>query len=277
MPSPKLGIIAGGGAAPRHLIDACQKLGRDYFVLCLEGQADKDLAKDLPHSWLHFGSGSKLKELSASEGLKELVMIGNVRRPSLTEIKPDWLALKVLTKVGLNMLGDDAFLRGLSKAIEEEAGVRIIGVQEVFADILTPKGQLGRHAPDAEDEKDIARGVEISRALGALDIGQAVIVQQGLVLGVEAIEGTDALIKRSADVRREGPGGVLIKMPKPNQDNRFDLPTIGPETIVALKKAGLRGVATEAGRSLFIDRKAAIHIADDAGIFIVGLDEAAHG
>src|ERR1700733_12376104 len=127
---PKLAIIAGGGSAPRHLIAACQKLGREFFVICLEGQADKDLAQDLPHAWVPLGAGARLKMLKEEQQLTEVVMIGRVRRPALTELKPDWLALKVVMKAGINMMGDDAFLRGIGKGIEENIGMRVIGVQE---------------------------------------------------------------------------------------------------------------------------------------------------
>ncbi len=270
-PAPKLGIIAGGGTAPHALIAACQKLDRSFYVICLEGQADKNLAENLPHVWLPLGAGSRLKELAAQEAINEVVMIGRVRRPSLLEIKPDWLALKVLTKIGMNMLGDDALLRAIGKAMEEEGGVRVIAVQDVFKDLLTPEGALGRVAPDNDAQNDIRRGVEVAKALGSLDVGQSVIVQQGMVLGVEAIEGTDALIARSAQLRREGAGGVLIKIAKPQQDNRYDLPTIGPDTVAAIAKAGLRGVALEAGRSLLIEREKTVALADEAGIFILGL------
>ncbi len=268
--TPKLGIIAGGGAAPRYLIEACQKLNRAFYIICLEGQADAGLGEGLPHTWLPLGAGAKLKALAEAEAIKEIVMIGRVRRPSLLEIKPDWLALKVLTKIGMNMLGDDALLRGIGKAMEEEAGVSVIGVQDVFKDLLTPAGQLGSVAPDDQAKEDITRGINVAKALGQLDVGQSVIVQQGMVLGVEAIEGTDALIARSGNLKREGAGGVLVKIAKPQQDNRYDLPTIGPDTLTAMIKAGLRGVALEAGRSLLIEREKTISMADAAGIFITG-------
>lgn len=268
--APKLGIIAGGGSAPRYLIEACQKLGRDFFVVCLEGQADAGLAHDLPHAWLPLGAGAKLKALTAEQQIKELVMIGRVRRPSLLELRPDWLALKVVTKIGISMVGDNSLLSGIGKAMEEECGVRVIGAHEVFADLLTPEGQLGRVEADEDAHKDMIRGVEVAKALGHLDIGQAVIVQQGIVLGVEAIEGTDALIARSAQLRREGPGGILIKIAKPQQDNRYDLPTVGPDTITAAAKAGLRGIVLEAGRSLLIAREKTVAMADEAGIFLIG-------
>jgi len=266
----KLGILAGGGSAPRYLIDICRKTKRAFFVMCLEGQADKGLANDVPHEWLALGAGSRLKQLIAEQGIGEIVMIGRVRRPSLLEIKPDWLALKVLTKIGINMLGDDALLRSIGKAIEEESGTRVIGIQDVFKDLLTPEGQLGRIAPDEDAQKDIMRGIEVARALGRLDVGQAVVVQQGMVLGVEAIEGTDALIARSADLKREGTSGVLVKIAKPQQDNRYDLPTAGPDMITAMAHAGLRGVVLEAGRSLLLEREKTLALADESGIFIVG-------
>lgn len=273
--APKLAIVAGGGKAPRYLIEACQRHGRDFFVICLEGHADKGVADGAPHVWVPLGAGAKFKSVASEQKIAEMVMIGRVRRPSLLELKPDWLALKIVTKIGLNMLGDDALLRAIGNAVEEESGVRVIGAHEVFADLLTPEGQLSKAAPDDDAQKDITRGIEVAKALGTLDVGQSVIVQQGIVLGVEAIEGTDALIARSAGLRREGPGGVLIKIAKPQQDNRFDLPTIGPDTITAMIKAGLRGVALEAGRSMLLEREKTLAAADAAGIFVVGQKMAA--
>jgi DUF1009 family protein len=270
-PLPKLGIIAGGGTAPRRVIEACRAQKRDYFVVCLEGQAAPDLAHDAPHVWLSLGEASKLRDLSTTEKITEIVMIGHVRRPSLLELKPDWLSVKVLAKIGFNLLGDDALLRAIGQAIEQECGVRLIGVQDVLGGALMREGALGSVAPDDQAKKDIARGVEVARALGQADVGQSVIVQQGLVLGVEAIEGTDALIARCKDLKREGVGGVLVKLAKPQQDDRFDLPTIGPDTIEAAAKAGLRGIAVEAGRSLLIDRDRVRQLADEAGIFVVGI------
>ncbi len=268
---PKLGIIAGGGAAPQRLIETCRKLGRPFFVVCLEGQAEPGFAEDVAHAWIHLGAFGKLKALAESEALKEVVLIGRVRRPSLAELKPDWLALKLLPKIGLGAFGDDALMRAVGKAIEDEVNVRVIGAHEVFSDLLTPVGQLGRTAPDEDTRRDIARGIEVAAALGRLDVGQAAVVQQGIVLGVEGIEGTDALIARCGGLRREGPGGVLVKIAKPQQDVRFDLPTIGPDTVAAVVKAGLRGIAIEAGRSLLIEREKTIEMADQAGLFVIGL------
>jgi DUF1009 family protein len=267
----KLGIIAGGGTAPRRVIEACRAQGRDFFVVCLEGQADKNIANDAPHVWLPLGAGSKLRDLVQAEKITELVMIGHVRRPSLWELKPDWLSMKVAARIGINMLGDDGLLRAIGDAMEQECGVRVIGAQEILGGALMREGNLGAVAPDQEALQDIARGVEVARALGAVDVGQSVIVQQGIVLGVEASEGTDALIARCKNLARGGAGGVLVKLAKPQQDERYDLPTIGPDTIEAAATAGLRGIAIEAGRSLLIDRDQVRELADAKGIFVVGI------
>jgi DUF1009 family protein len=269
--SRKLAIIAGGGNAPRVLIDACRTAGRPFFVFCLENQFEGELPESVPHTWVALGAGSKLRTVVKEQGLQEAVMIGHVRRPSLSELKPDMLALKILTKVGLNIMGDDALLQAVGKAIQEETGMHVIAPQDVFKDLLTPEGQLGRVTPDRGAEEDIARGIAIALALGRLDVGQAVIVQQGIVLGVEAAEGTDVMIARCTQLRRAGPAGVLVKIAKPQQDNRYDLPTVGPKTIEMLKKAGLRGMAVEAGRSLLLEREKTIAAADAEGLFIVGV------
>ena len=192
------------------------------------------------------------------------------RRPSVSEIKPDWLSVKILAKIGLGRLGDDGLLRNLGKALEEECGVRLVGAADVFTDLLAPLGLLTTAVPDAQAKKDMERAMEVAETLGRLDVGQAVIAQQGLVLGVEAIEGTDALITRAATFKREGWGGVLVKLAKAQQDNRFDLPTIGPDTITAMERAGFSGIAIEAGRSLLLERDKTIAMANVTRLFILG-------
>lgn len=274
---PKLGIIAGGGDLPAKLVAVCRATGREVFVLALEDQADAVLIADVPHAWSRLGAaGAALKALREA-GVQELVMVGRVRRPSIAELRPDWRAAKLFAKLGAAALGDDGLLSAVVRELEEVEGFRVLAPEDLLADLVAPSGPLGRHVPDQQALGDIARGFEVARALGALDIGQAVVVQAGLVLGVEAIEGTDALIERCGPLCREGPGGVLIKACKPRQERRVDLPTVGIETLGCAARAGLRGIAVEAGRSLILDRDAMVRAADDAGLFLVGADAAAGG
>ena len=171
---------------------------------------------------------------------------------------------------GARALGDDGLLSALVAELERE-GFRVLGPEDLLCAGLAPEGPLGRLLPDAQARADIARGTEIARALGELDIGQAVVVQQGLVLGVEAIEGTDQLLRRCADLRREGPGGVLVKLEKPTQERRVDRPTIGPQTVTLAAAAGLRGIAVEAEATIVVDRDQVAAAADRAGLFVVGI------
>ncbi|MGE0109908.1 MAG: LpxI family protein [Bdellovibrionales bacterium] len=266
---PKIGILAGGGRAPFELIRACCDQGRPFFVIGIKGQVDEDLPVDKA---LDFGAFGAFKKICERENITELVMLGRVHRPSITEIRPDFLGLKVLAKIGLNARGDDSVLRAVAQAIESECGVRVVGAHEVVEDLLMSEGVLTKVKPSEQVYKDIVRGLEVARGLGALDVGQAVVVQQGVVLGVEAVEGTDALIQRASELKRRGGGGVLVKCSKPQQDPRFDLPTLGPDTIRALAAAGFAGVAMEAGKGLFIDRAATIRLADEEELFVVGMN-----
>lgn len=265
----KLGIIAGGGSFPGLAIAACRSRGRAFHVLALSGQADPQVIGDAPADWIRLGeTGTGFRKLHEA-GVAELVMIGPVRRPTLRELAPDLRTARFFAKVGFKALGDDGLLRAVAREIEEE-GFRVIGIDEVLADCLAPEGLLGRHCPDEQAEADIRRGWEVAKGIGALDVGQAVVVQQGIVLGVEAIEGTDRLLRRCAELRREGPGGVLVKVRKPGQDRRLDLPTIGLTTVHEAAAAGLRGIAVEAGATLVLDAQALPGEVDAAGLFLLG-------
>ncbi len=271
-PPAKLGIVAGGGPLPARLISACSHSGRPVFVVAFSGQTDPMLTGDgLPHVWTRLGAaGSYLGRLHA-EGVKDLCLIGNFRRPSLSELMPDFKAAAFLARVGLHALGDDGLLQALRDALELE-GFRIVGAQEVVEDLLARPGLLTRAAPDEHAWCDIRRALEVARAIGGLDVGQGAVVQQGVVLAVEAAEGTDAMLDRCAGLRRAGPGGVLVKARKPQQDDRLDLPTIGVTTVERAAGAGLRGIAVEAGGALMADRAAMIAAADRLGLFVIGLD-----
>jgi DUF1009 family protein len=269
--APKLGLIAGGGELPVRLVETCRAAGRDLFVVALEGHADAGLAAaGAPLCWHRLGAVGAILDALRDAGVAEVVLAGRVRRPSLAELRPDWRGARLLAQVGARALGDDGLLRAVVGALEAE-GLRAVGVQEIVADLLTPPGPLGRLAPDALAESDIARGVEVAQGLGRLDVGQAVVVQEGIILGVEAAEGTDALIVRCASLKREGPGPVLVKVRKPQQDVRLDLPAIGTDTVAAAAAAGLRGLAVEAGGTLTLGRDRVAAAADAAGLFVAGI------
>ncbi len=238
-------------------------------MLGFEEQTDPAILADVPHDWTRVGAADKTITLLRAAGVRDLVMVGGVKRPSLAELQLDWRAARLMAKVGLRALGDDGLLKAVKLELEAE-GFRLLGIDEVLAGLVATPGTYGKILPDARAEADIAHGFRVVAALGALDIGQAAIVQQGLVLGVEAMDGTEALIRRCGPLKRDGVGGVLVKAAKPKQERRIDLPAIGVNTVEQAAEAGLRGVAVEAGNTLVIDRDAVIEAADRLGLFIVG-------
>jgi DUF1009 family protein len=267
---PKLGIVAGGGELPARLIEACQESGRPFFVLAVKDHTDYPLIDSVPHGWTRMGNAGNAEKLLRDAGVQEIVLAGTIRRPSIKDIMPDLRVTKVLLKAATLGLGDDGLL-GLAVREAEKAGFSIVGAHTIRPDLLAPEGPLGRRTPDKRAMADIARGVEVVQGLGGLDIGQACVVQQGIVLGVEAIEGTDGLIRRTVELKRRGRGGVLVKMKKPEQDERFDMPTIGERTLEEARKAGLTGVAVEAGATIVLNQEAVASAADKAGLFVVGV------
>ena len=267
----RLAILAGAGPLPRRVVGAAQAAGRDVFVLAFEGETDPCVVEGVPHQWVALGAvGRALKALHTAKA-RDVVLIGPVRRPSLATLKLDWRGLQLLTRLGLaGGSGDDRLFKAIVGELEGE-GFRVIGADEVVEQLLAPAGLLTRAAPGPAATEDIELGVAVATRLGELDVGQAVVVQQGLVLGVEAVEGTDQLLARCARLRRDGPGGVLVKLKKPKQERRADLPTIGPATVAAAVAAGLAGIAVHAGHCLIIDRSAVVEAADRAGLFVVGV------
>ncbi|MGH7002462.1 MAG: LpxI family protein [Alphaproteobacteria bacterium] len=267
---PKLAIIAGGGELPALVIQACRESGQPFFVLALEGQADPAQIGDAPHFWCRLGAAAEGEKILRANGTEEVVFVGKVRRPSLKELRPDWRALKVVVKATVRALGDDGLLRAIVREFEA-SGAKVRAPHELLSNLLAVEGAYGRVKPDRQARIDIARGVAVAKAIGGLDIGQAAIVQQGVVIGLEAIEGTDELIARCGPLQREGTRGVLVKVPKPGQERRIDLPAIGADTVEKIAKAGLGGIAVEAGGALVIDRAKVAARADALGVFVVGV------
>ena len=271
-----LGLIAGHGAMPLRVADAAAKAGRPVTCILVEGHASPADYARFPHEVVPLGRIGRMLELLRRGGARDLVMAGRVTRPSLLSFRFDAEGLRLVAKLGRRAIfgGDDGLLSAMLRVLREE-GFRPLGPQEVMAGLLVPAGVLGTREPGPDDRADIARGVAVARALGLADVGQGCVVQQGLVLGVEAIEGTDALLARCAGLRREGPGGVLVKLVKPQQDARADLPAIGPETVRGAAAAGLAGIAIEASSghagTLVVDRAETVAAAEAAGLFLVAI------
>ncbi len=267
-----LGILAGGGPFPGRVAEAATRAGRRVFIIGFEGFAEPAVIGPYPHCIVRLGAAGEMLRRLRANGCRDLVLVGPVRRPSLLNLRPDAEGMRIVGRIGrAAFAGDDGLLAALVRVLGEE-GFSVVGAHEVLSEALGPAGLLGRVAPDAQAEHDIARGVAVARALGSADVGQACVVQLGCVLAVEAIEGTDSMLQRASGLARPGPGGVLVKLVKPGQDRRADLPTIGPLTISGAAAAGLRGVAFEAGGTLLTDRAACVAEADRLGVFLLGLD-----
>ena len=247
---PTLGILAGGGRLPGQVAAAARAAGREVFLVGLEGFAEPAVLAPWPHEVIRIGAAGRILAALRAHGCRDLVLIGPVRRPSLLGLRPDAEGARILARIGrAAFAGDDGLLAAVVKVFGEE-GFRVLGAHEILSEALGPAGLLSRAVPGcAGDGRHPAR-VAVARALGAVDVGQGCVVQQGIVLAVEAAEGTDAMLARCGALARPGPGGVLVKLVKPGQDRRTDLPTIGPETIRAAAAAGLRGVAFEAGGTI---------------------------
>lgn len=274
----KLGIIAGGGALPLRVRDACLNAGRPCFLLAIEGEADDEVG-GAADARVGLGAVGHAIALLKDADCADVILVGRVRRPDFRKLKLDWRGALILPKViAAARRGDDALLRVMGEVFEGE-GFRLIGVNEVAEALLAPVGVLGAFAPSAEHRADIAKGANILRALGPFDIGQAAVVCEGHVLAIEAAEGTDAMLKHCAELPEALRGtdgarrGVLVKLPKAGQETRLDLPAIGAATIENAAHAGLAGVAVAAGGALILDRTDIVRHADAAGLFVVGLAE----
>lgn len=273
----KLGLIAGGGSLPVEIAEHCQRSGRPLFVIRLKGFAGDGLS---PYAGAEVGLAELGKCLKALRRAKceAICLAGQVARPDFATLMPDLRGLVIVPgAIAAARKGDDALLRFLVHEFEKE-GFAVEGAHEVMNDLSLPAGLLGAVAPTADHSSDIVKALDAARAIGRLDAGQAAVVCRGLVLALEAAEGTDALLARVAELpealrgKAGTPQGVLAKAPKPTQETRVDLPTIGPATVEAVARAGLAGIVGEAGRLLVLDRESVIRLADELGVFILGVD-----
>ncbi|MEO3472865.1 UDP-2,3-diacylglucosamine diphosphatase LpxI [Roseomonas sp. CAU 1739] len=273
-PKGPLGIIAGGGGLPLRVAEAVATSGRPVVVAVLEGQGDASAFTAYPSQSFRWGLAAQLLAWLKGHGVRQLVLAGSVSRPSVLSLRPDAAGMKLLARIGrAAYTGDDSVLRAVMGVLAED-GFEVISAQQVLAGLLPPAALLAGAPPDDLARADIQRGIAVCRALGLADVGQCCVVQQGLVLAVEAIEGTDAMLARCGPLHREGPGGVLVKCVKPGQSRLADLPTIGPRTVDGAVAAGLRGLAFEANGTIVMDRDATIARATAAGMFLLAFDPA---
>ena len=268
---PRIGVVAGAGEMPERVIAACRAGLRDPFVIGLRDQADPASFSRPPDAWIRVGEGGEGIRLLKSAGAEEVVLVGGVSRPSLRALRPDAWTARFLTRIGPAWYRDGSILDAIASALERE-GLRVVAPDTLASSLAASARVYGRRVPGEEDRSDIARGFEVARALGALDVGQGAVVQRGRVIGVEAAEGTDALIERCGRLLSSGEGGVLVKACRPGQDLRIDLPAIGPRTVANAARIGLAGIAVEAGRALILDAEAVTRDADAAGLFVIGVD-----
>lgn len=273
----KLGLIAGGGNLPVEIAQHCERAGRPFFIVRLKGFSGPDIAR-YPGADIGLAELGKCFKALKRAGCKAVTLVGTVDRPDFKSLAPDLRGLMALPGViAAARKGDDALLRQLLGEFEKE-GFAVEGAHEVMGDLTISAGPLGRISPTPDQMADVERALQVARAIGELDVGQGAVVCEGLVLAVEAQEGTDAMLRRVAELPRNIRGttealrGVLAKAPKPIQETRIDLPTIGLNTIQRAAQAGLAGVAGEVGRLLVLDREAVIELADELGLFIVGVE-----
>ena len=275
--SSPIGLIAGGGVMPFAVADSLAARGISPILFALKGACDPLAVERFRHHWISVGQFGRATKLFRAEDCRDLVFIGTLVRPALSELRLDWGTLRVIGHLLTAFRGgDDHLLSGVGRILEKD-GFRMVGIKDVAPDLLMPEGCLTRAAPDEHARTDIAKGRDVLRALSPFDIGQAAVVIDGHVVAVEDIEGTDGLLARVARLRGEGRirarsgRGVLVKAPKSGQDLRFDLPTIGPRTIEGAAAAGLGGVAILAGNTIVVEPQAMIEAADAAGLFVTGL------
>ena len=259
-----------GSPGPNRALDP---RGASVFILALERHADPEVVAAFP---ITSGCGSGRRRKGAIEAFREakrveeIVLAGPVRQ-SLAHRNPAGCPRRArFLARGLLKRGDDGLLSSIVRMLEDEEGFRVVGVQDILGGIVAPSGVLTRRSPDSREQADMRRGAEVLGALGTQDVGQAVAVQNGIVLGIEAVEGTDALVGRAGELRGDGAGPVLVKLSKTGQERRVDLPAIGPGTVASCVAAGFSGIAVEAGASLIIDRDVTIERADARDLFIEG-------
>lgn len=273
----RVAIIAGGGDIPLYVAETLAEQGRNPFIIAIEGEADPALYR-FEHQVVYPIRPGVLMSILKQVNPTDVVMVGGVRsRPKLHKIRPDWTTLKLAARFLPKLRsGDDVLLRGVVEMIEE-AGYRVRGVHELVPDLLASEGHIAGPKPASSNREVIATAIEGAIALGKLDAGQGCVAIGRRIVALEGAEGTDAMLERVAQLRAAGRiparrGGVLVKLAKPGQELRTDLPTIGAQTVENAAAAGLAGICVHAGRALIADLEVTCTKAEELGIFLTGID-----
>ncbi len=262
---------------PFTVADAAIAAGRPVHIFGIRGSAGSSI-EAYPHSWISFGTVGHFLRVMKKNNCNELVIVGGVKRPKWWTIRVDLGGItNAPALLGWTIGGDNSVLSGIVAFIEDK-GLTVLGAHEIAPELVAGRGVLGKHKPSKEDRADIETGLKVIAALGALDVGQAAVVARKYVLAVEAAEGTDLMLERCKDLKQWGRrrlnkrSGVLVKCPKPGQERRIDLPTVGPETVRHAAAADLCGIAIAANDVLIADREEFIAAADAAGLFVIGVE-----
>jgi UDP-2,3-diacylglucosamine hydrolase len=263
----RIGLIAGNGALPRMFARAATGRGLAVIAVGHVNETDPGLAAEVERlDWVKVGQVARIERLLRDQGVTEAVLAGGFSRMrAVRQARPDLGFLRIAAR--LRSMRDDALLRGIAAEFES-AGIRIVAPTELLREILAPEGHLAGPPLDAGQERDVALGEEVVALLGRADVGQTVVVKNGHVLALEAVEGTDACIRRGAGLG--GPGVVVVKRSKPGQDERFDLPAVGPATLEVLREVRARVLAVEAGKTLLLEGDRLVSLANESGISVVG-------
>ena len=268
---PRFGLIAGNGRFPLLFAEAARAAGVEVIAVAHKGETPPELADCAPDvTWVHVGELGKIIATFQAAGVTEAVMAGGIYKVgALINIQPDARGMAFIGK--LPNLNDDVILRGVARELEDE-GITIVESTRFLPALVPAAGTLTRTEPDAAQWKDIRLGVAAAKAIGRWDIGQSVVVKRGTVIAVEGAEGTNATIRRGGELA--GAGGVVVKVSKPRQDLRFDVPAVGPDTVTVMHEAGAQVLAVEAGKTLLIERPAFVEQANRYDLSVVAVDPA---
>jgi len=266
-PFRRFGLIAGNGRFPILFAQSAQKQGVEVIAIAHKGQTDPELEDYVPRIyWIKVGQLGKIIKVLKSEEVRDAALLGGINKTVMfTSAMPDLQALALIAR--LRTLNDDVLLRGICEEIEKQ-GITIHSSTLFLSELLSPHGCLTQKHPNANELQDIAFGWNLAKEIGRLDIGQTIIVKNKVVLAVEAIEGSDEAIRRAGKLGG-GKGLIVVKVSKPQQDLRFDLPAVGPQTVAVMREAGANVLVIEQGKTILIDKDELIKAADEAKIVVV--------